>query len=97
MRGRQGVNLSGGQQQRVALARACFAAADVVLLDDPLSALDAHTGRQIMDQCACCNMPALLFLFQCIASILARLICCCGSLQLRRDHWELIAMSCVRD
>ena len=47
----QGVNLSGGQQQRVALARACFAAADVVLLDDPLSALDAHTGRQIMDQC----------------------------------------------
>ena len=48
----QGVNLSGGQQQRVALARACYAAADVVLLDDPLSAVDAHTGRHLMDECA---------------------------------------------
>ncbi len=46
----------------MALARACFAAADVVLLDDPLSALDAHTGRQIMDQCARCSIPAMSFL-----------------------------------
>ena len=51
------MNLSGGQQQRVALARACFAAADVILLDDPLSALDAHTARQIMDQCALHSVP----------------------------------------
>lgn len=49
---RQGVNLSGGQQQRVALARACYAGADVILLDDPLSAVDAHTGRHLMDKCA---------------------------------------------
>lgn len=48
----QGVNLSGGQQQRVALARACYAGADVILLDDPLSAVDAHTGRHLMDKCA---------------------------------------------
>ena len=39
--GEKGVNLSGGQRARVALARACYAAADVMLLDDPLSAVGA--------------------------------------------------------
>lgn len=37
----------------MALARAAYAAADVYLLDDPLSAVDAHVGRQIFDQCIC--------------------------------------------
>ena len=49
--GEKGVNLSGGQRQRVALARACYAPADVVLLDDPLSAVDAHVGRHLLDNC----------------------------------------------
>jgi ABC-type multidrug transport system ATPase subunit len=47
--GERGVNLSGGQRQRLALARALYRSADVYLLDDPLSAVDAHVGRQIMD------------------------------------------------
>lgn len=49
--GEKGVNLSGGQKHRVALARACYAAADVYLLDDPLSAVDAHVGRHLFDHC----------------------------------------------
>ena len=49
--GEKGVNLSGGQRQRVALARACYVQADVVLLDDPLSAVDAHVGRHLLDRC----------------------------------------------
>ncbi|PRW61038.1 multidrug resistance-associated 1 isoform X8 [Chlorella sorokiniana] len=51
--GEKGVNLSGGQKHRVALARACYAAADVYLLDDPLSAVDAHVGRHLFDRCIC--------------------------------------------
>lgn len=44
---------SGGQKHRVALARAVYAHADVVLLDDPLSAVDAHVGRHLFDACIC--------------------------------------------
>ena len=42
-------NLSGGQRQRLGLARALYRSADIYLLDDPLSAVDAHVGRHIMD------------------------------------------------
>lgn len=41
--------MSGGQKQRVALARAAYSDADIFLLDDPLSAVDAHVGRHIFD------------------------------------------------
>lgn len=51
--GEKGINLSGGQRSRVALARACYADADVYLLDDPLSAVDAHVGRHLFDSCLC--------------------------------------------
>lgn len=47
--GEKGVSLSGGQKARIGLARACYARADIYLLDDPLSAVDAHVGRHIFD------------------------------------------------
>ena len=40
--GEKGINLSGGQKQRVSLARAVYSGADVIFMDDPLSAVDAH-------------------------------------------------------
>ena len=49
--GERGVNLSGGQKARVALARAVYRDADVYLLDDPLSAVDAHVGQYIFEKC----------------------------------------------
>ncbi|KAJ3194117.1 hypothetical protein HK101_003453 [Irineochytrium annulatum] len=49
--GERGINLSGGQRQRVSLARAVYFDADVVLLDDPLSAVDAHVGKYLFDNC----------------------------------------------
>ncbi|KAL1498301.1 hypothetical protein ABEB36_009120 [Hypothenemus hampei] len=47
--GEKGINLSGGQKQRISLARAVYADADVYLLDDPLSAVDSHVGKQIFN------------------------------------------------
>jgi ABC-type multidrug transport system fused ATPase/permease subunit len=49
--GERGVNLSGGQKQRISLARACYSRAAVVLLDDPLSAVDAPTARFLLHKC----------------------------------------------
>ncbi|XP_017570960.1 multidrug resistance-associated protein 1-like [Pygocentrus nattereri] len=48
--GEKGLNLSGGQKQRVSLARAVYRKADTYLLDDPLSAVDAHVGQHIFDR-----------------------------------------------
>ena len=47
--GERGVQLSGGQKQRVALARALLAQPNILVLDDPLSAVDARTERAILD------------------------------------------------
>jgi ATP-binding cassette subfamily B protein len=47
--GERGVNLSGGQRQRVALARALIAGSRVLVLDDPLSAVDTQTERLLVD------------------------------------------------
>lgn len=47
--GENGINMSGGQKQRIALARAVYANADIYLMDDPLSAVDAHVGKHIFD------------------------------------------------
>ncbi|KAL7411550.1 ABC protein [Mrakia frigida] len=45
--GEKGINLSGGQKQRCNIARALYFDADVILFDDPLSAVDAHVGRSL--------------------------------------------------
>ena len=45
--GEQGMALSGGQRQRIALARAILAGPDVLILDDPLSALDVNTEERV--------------------------------------------------
>ena len=47
--GERGITISGGQKQRLNIARAIYFDADIVLLDDPLSAVDAHVGRHIFD------------------------------------------------
>ncbi len=49
--GIRGVNFSGGQRQRVNLARCAYADADLVLLDNALSAVDHHTAHHIFDTC----------------------------------------------
>jgi len=51
--GERGINLSGGQKQRISLARAIYSSADLILLDDPLSAVDAHVGAHIMEHAIC--------------------------------------------
>lgn len=49
--GEKGISLSGGQKQRIGLARAVYHEADCYILDDPLSAVDAHTGAHIFEHC----------------------------------------------
>ena len=49
--GEKGVNLSGGQKARISLARAMYCDNDIYILDDPISALDAHVGKNIMHNC----------------------------------------------
>lgn len=51
--GERGVTLSGGQKQRVNIARALYYNADVVCLDDPLSAVDAHVGKGLFFNAIC--------------------------------------------
>ncbi|KAJ2352746.1 hypothetical protein GGF43_003672, partial [Coemansia sp. RSA 2618] len=49
--GERGVTLSGGQKQRVALARAVYSKRRILLIDDCLSAVDAHTAKHILNAC----------------------------------------------
>ena len=48
--GEKGINLSGGQKARVSLARACYSKSDIVMMDDPISALDANVRKKIFKQ-----------------------------------------------
>lgn len=49
--GERGTTLSGGQRARINLARAVYRETDIYLLDDPLSAVDAHVAKQIFEDC----------------------------------------------
>ncbi|XP_017848791.2 multidrug resistance-associated protein 4-like [Drosophila busckii] len=48
--GERGASLSGGQRARISLARAVYKPASIYLLDDPLSAVDAHVGKHLFDE-----------------------------------------------
>lgn len=50
MLGDRGVNLSGGQKTRLSIARAFYANKDIYLFDDPISALDVHVGKTVMEE-----------------------------------------------
>ncbi|KAK4196916.1 P-loop containing nucleoside triphosphate hydrolase protein [Triangularia verruculosa] len=49
--GANGINLSGGQKWRITLARAIYSRAGILVLDDIFSAVDAHVGRHIFENC----------------------------------------------
>ena len=51
--GERGITVSGGQKQRLNIARAIYFNSDIILMDDPLSAVDAHVGRHIFDKAIC--------------------------------------------
>lgn len=65
--GERGITVSGGQKQRLNIARAIYFDADLVLMDDPLSAVDAHVGRHIFDNVSqnflFCSSEKLLILY----------------------------------
>lgn len=48
--GERGITVSGGQKQRMNIARAIYHNSDIILLDDPLSAVDAHVGRHMFNE-----------------------------------------------
>ena len=51
--GEKGTSLSGGQKARIALARAFYSHASTILIDDALSAVDAHTAHHLVERCLC--------------------------------------------
>ena len=60
--GQRGINLSGGQKQRIQLARAVYNDADIYLLDDPFSAVDAHTASILFNVTSNAFLFLILFL-----------------------------------
>ncbi|XP_044278252.1 multidrug resistance-associated protein 5 isoform X3 [Varanus komodoensis] len=61
--GERGANLSGGQRQRISLARALYSDKSIYILDDPLSALDAHVGNHIFNSAIRKHLKSKTILF----------------------------------
>ena len=51
--GERGMSSSGRQRSRLSLARAIYSDSDIILLDDPLAAIDASVGRTIFNELVC--------------------------------------------
>ena len=51
--GDRGINVSGGQKARISLARACYSDSDIVVMDDPIAAVDSHVGKALFNKCIC--------------------------------------------
>ena len=49
--GDRGINVSGGQKARISLARCCYSDSDVVVMDDPIAAVDSHVGKALFNKC----------------------------------------------
>ena len=61
--GEKGVRVSGGQRQRIALARAVYSGSDILILDDPFSAVDIATEREIIDHLKTAYKDKIVLLF----------------------------------
>lgn len=68
--GEKGVNLSGGQQQRVSLARAAYSRSELIILDDPLSAVDGESTTELFSISVLCFYSALTLLLYVFPSFL---------------------------
>jgi ATP-binding cassette subfamily B multidrug efflux pump len=95
--GERGVQLSGGQKQRIALGRALLAKPQILVLDDPLSAVDARTERAILDVIEQQGERRTILLITHRVSAAARcdaiLVLDHGRIVERGTHAELIARS----
>ncbi|KAK8809647.1 hypothetical protein WA158_000590 [Blastocystis sp. Blastoise] len=54
--GDNGINLSGGQKMRIVIARCYYSNTDIMILDDPIAAVDSHVGQSIFNKCICKGM-----------------------------------------
>ncbi|KAM9316943.1 ATP-binding cassette sub-family C member 5 [Gastrophryne carolinensis] len=95
--GERGANLSGGQRQRISLARALYSDRSIYILDDPLSALDAHVGNHIFNSAIKKHLKSKTILF--ITHQLQYLVDCDdviymkeGCITERGTHEELIKL-----
>ena len=84
MIGERGINLSGGQKARVALARAAYADADVYLIDDALSSVDAHVAKHIWNEVYAGLLKDKIRIVSCRASEASETRCLERSERIRR-------------
>ncbi|XP_069753243.1 ATP-binding cassette sub-family C member 5 isoform X4 [Narcine bancroftii] len=96
--GEHGANLSGGQRQRISLARALYSERSIYILDDPLSALDAHVGNHIFNNAIKkqLNLKTVLFIthqLQYLVNCDEVLLMKDGSITERGSHEELMVLN----